>query len=117
MAISIILDVSDDFNAAGVATLDVGEWDWGIVQLVSPSGTISFNVSNDSNAIRGVSDGNSYSSINFQSVGLTNQATGALVTSSAAAGTFKFGVIGKYFQLSGTANSVGKAIVFLSKIR
>lgn len=112
--ISQYLDLTADFNADGLATIDVGEWDYIVVQLVAPVGTTTFNTSNDSGAVQGVTDGNAASATNFLAVQGTNLTNGSAITTIAAAGIIKFTVIGKYFQLSGT--SAGKVLVKLSKI-
>ncbi len=114
--ISQYLDLSNEFNATSNVILDIGEWDYIIVQLVNPSGTVSFLTSNDGNAIQSVSDGSAASAINFVAIQGTNLATGSAITSIAAAGIIKFTVMGKYFQLLGTSITADKVLVKLSKI-
>ncbi len=88
--ISQYLDISNDFNANSGAILDVGEWDYIIAQLVNPSSTVTFNTSNDGNAIQGVSDGSAASAINWSAVQGTNLATGSAASTLAATGELKF---------------------------
>jgi hypothetical protein len=112
--ISQYLDLTNDFNVAGLATIDVGEWDWITVQLVTPAGTVTFSTSNDGGAAQAVTDGNAASAINFIAIQGTNLNTGTTGTTLAASGLMRFAVIGRYLQLSGT--TAAKVLVKLSKI-
>ncbi len=47
MSVQIVLDVTADFNADSLVQLDTGGFDYTVVQLVNPSGTVSFKHSND----------------------------------------------------------------------
>lgn len=117
MAISNIQDITNDFNNnSGVWVLDVDSWDYVVVQLVSPSGTVTFKTTNDSGDIQGSGDGNQYSATNFINVQGTDLASGSGVTSLAATGLVKFSGIGKYLQLTSSSATVTKAIVRLYKI-
>ena len=53
MALSQILDVTAAYSVNKIHTLDIGGYDYAIVQLVNPSGTVTFKTSNDANAIEG----------------------------------------------------------------
>ena len=53
MALQQILDVTADYSVAKSTILDIGGYDYAIVQLVNPSGTVTFKSSNDANAITG----------------------------------------------------------------
>src|SRR5580693_1461658 len=110
-------DVTSRFNPTGVVNLDIGEWDWVIVQVVGPTGTITFNASCDGGAIHGETTGNATSAINFTAVQATNLATGAATTTSAASGLFKFSVVGKYLQSSSPGQTATKIIVYTAKIQ
>lgn len=116
--ISTVVDFSQDFADGSKAVIDASNWDWVVVQVVNPSGTINFLASNDSGAITGVSDGNSISATNFTAAQATNIATGTAVTSTAAAGLFRFAVVGRYIQISGNGGTetVDKLLVYLTKI-
>jgi hypothetical protein len=116
MSVQIVLDVTDDFNADSDVKLDTGGFDYAIVQLVSPSGTVNFLHTNDSGAIEGVSDGSAVSATNFVAVQGTNLAAGTAVTSLAASGLVRFGYIGRFLQLSGTSVTATKVLVRLYKI-
>ena len=115
MAVSRIIDLTNEVNDNSIAVVDVGGWDYSVVQLVSPTGTFTFNSSNDSGAITGVSDGSSASATNWIAVQGTNLNSGSAVTTLAASGLVRFTVIGQYLQLSGGSAQVTKAIVRLYK--
>lgn len=116
MALQQILDVTTTLNSSALneVKLDVGGYDYAIVQVVTPAGTLSFTTTNDGGAVQGASDGNATSSINYVAVQGTNLASGAAVSSLAASGLVRFGYIGQYLRLSGT--TVSKCIVRLFKI-
>lgn len=109
MAVSQVIDFADRYSASTPLNIDIGGWDFVVVQLVTPSGTTSFLTSNDGGGITGVSDGNSASAANFNAVTGTNLATGSGVTTLAAAGSVKFAGIGQYLQLNG--GSAAKVLV------
>lgn len=116
MSVQIVLDVTDDFNADSDVKLDTGGFDYAIVQLVSPSGTVSFKHSNDAGAIQGVSDGSAVSATNFVTLQGTNLASGSGVTSLAASGLVRFSYCGQFLQLSGESVTADKVLVRLYKI-
>lgn len=115
MSISLMLDVTADFNDGNSATLDIGGYDFAVVHLVSPSGTVNFLHSNDSGDITGVSDGNAVSATNFIAVSGIVMSTGAAATSLAASNLIKFTGIGRFLQFSGSGVTVTKALVRLYK--
>lgn len=110
-------DVTLLFNSTGVYNMDVGEWDYIIVQLVGPTGTVTFNASNDGGGVTGETDGNATSAINFTAVQATSLATGTAATTTAAAGMFKIQVPGKYLQLSSPGQTATKVLVYCAKIQ
>lgn len=114
MAVQQIIDVTQDLNNNNIANMDVGGYDYAVVQLVAPVGTISFFTTNDSGAVTGVSDGNAESSTNYIAATGVNVATAANVTSLAVAGLVRFQGIGQYLRLSG--GTATKALVRLYKI-
>jgi hypothetical protein len=116
MSVQIVLDITDDFNVDSEAQLDTGGFDYAIVQLVNPSGTVNFKHSNDAGAIQGVSDGSAVSATNFIALQGTNLATGTGVTSLAASGLVRFSYYGQFLQLSGTSVTATKVLVRLYKI-
>lgn len=110
-------DVTTKFNANGFINLDIGEWDYCIVEVITPTGVIAFNASLDGGSVQGVTNGNATSAINFFSVQATNLTTGAAATTTAASGIFKLPVIGKYLQLSGPTFTATKILVYTAKIQ
>ena len=116
MAVSQIKDLTTDINADGRAIIDIGGFDYAIVQLVSPTSTATFATSNDSNDITGVSDGSAASATNFIDVQGTNLNSGSAVSTLAASGIVRFGYIGKYLRIIGPGLTVTKAVVRLFKI-
>jgi hypothetical protein len=101
MGLNKTVDLTLAYTANGFVNLDVGMWDNVEAQIVGPTGTVSFNATNDSGAITGVTDGNATSAKNFTPVQGTNIATGTASTTTAAAGTFKFPVTARFLQLTG----------------
>jgi hypothetical protein len=116
MGLSKGKDLTTTFNANGVAQVEIGEWDYVIVQVVGPSGAINFNATNDGGAVTGQTEGNATSATNWYAVQGTNQATAATATSVSANGSFKFGVVGKYLQLTGAGVTVTKLLLYQFKI-
>lgn len=116
MAITLVQDVTADFNADSTVVLDTGGFDYSIVQLVNPSGTVNFTHTNDSGDIEGVSDGSAVSATNFVTLMGTNLATQTGVTSLAASGLVRFEHYGRYLKLSGTSITASKVLVRLFKI-
>lgn len=114
--ISTLIDATVGFNATGAYCLDLSGWDYATVQLVTPASAVSFKGSNDAGAVTGVTDGSPTTAKNFVAVALEDlsNATPTWVTSSAAAGNFKYTGSTKFLQLSGT--TAAKVLVELSKI-
>ena len=112
---SCIIDVTNDFNTNSGYTLDTNEWDYVVVQLVSPSGAVNFTSSNDGGSVG--SYGNAISALNFTAVQGTNLASGSAVTSLNASGLVKFNVVGQFLKLSGTSVTATKVIVRFAKIK
>lgn len=115
MAVSNIQDITVSFNANGFHNMDIGGWDFAVVQLVSPSGTINFLNSNDSGDITSVSDGSAVSATNFIPVTGTNLSSNTGVTSLNTSGLVKFNGVGRYLRLSGAGITASKILVRLYK--
>jgi len=113
---SSTFDVAASFNIGSLINLDLSGWDYCVVQLVGPTGTINFLTSNDDGSVTGSVQGGPLSALNFTAVQGTNLATGVAATSGGVAGLWKFGVIGRFLQLSGTSVTATKILVYLSKI-
>ncbi len=116
MAVERLLDVTNDINNDGRAVIECGGWDNAEVQLVTPSGAASFQISNDAGAITGVSDGSSASATNFLALQGVNTADGSAVTSLATSGNVRFTNIGQFLRITGSGLTVVKALVRLYKI-
>ena len=115
MAVQQVIDITADLNDNTICQLDIGGWDFAVVQLATVVGTWSFFTTIDSGDITGVSDGSATSATNFIAVQGTNLATGSGVTSLATAGLVKFSGIGRFLKISG-GTSVSKGLVRLYKI-
>lgn len=118
MATQLIQDITTQFNQnEGEWNMDVGGWDYAVVQLVTPTASVSFETSNDSGDIEGISDGSAISATNFISVQGINLTTGTGVTSLAASGLVRFQGIGQYLRFdSAPGTSATKVLVRLYKI-
>jgi hypothetical protein len=115
MALNTTIDITTEFNANGTYTKDLSNWDFCVVQLVTPGAAVTFTASNDSGAIVGVSDGNPTAAVNFTAVQGINLASGAAVTTLAASGLVKFNQVGRYLRLT-SASDAAKVILEMSKI-
>lgn len=113
--ISRTQDVTSQFNDNSKVNVEVGKWQNIVVQIVSPTGTVNFNSTNDAGDVAGVSDGDASTALNFGAVQGTNLATGAAVTSLAATGRVSFGIIGQFLQLIGTSVTATKVLIFFTK--
>jgi hypothetical protein len=116
MALSLTQDVTGEFNAGNGYTADMSGWDTIVAQFVNPSGTISIAATNDGGAVTGSIEGSGLTAINFQTVQGTKLSDGTAVTSVAAAGLFKVGVVGRYVRFGGASAAATKVIVEFSKI-
>ena len=117
MAVQQRIDVTADLNNNSIWQGDIGGWDYAVVQLVTPTGTFTFNTTNDSADVTGVSDGSAISATNWIAVQGTNLNSGSAVTTLAASGLVRFQGIGQFLQISGAAAAqVTKAIIRLYKI-
>jgi len=115
--LSEVLDITAQFKADTLYTLDLSNWDNAVIQLVGLSaGTITFNATNDGGGVTGVTDGDSRSVGNLIAVQVTNLNTGTAVTSATGAGLYRAGVVGRYLQLTGSGVTITKILVYLSKI-
>lgn len=124
MAVQVVIDATNEYNTGSesgfpqLLKLDTGGYDYAVVQLISPTNTITFKHTNDSGDIQGVSDGSAISSDNAFVLQGVNLATGATLTSTGASGLYRFQSYGRYLWLDGTATSatVTKLLVRLYKI-
>jgi hypothetical protein len=116
MSVQIVLDLTEDFNADADVKIDTGGFDYAVVQIVSPTGAIAFQTTNDSGAVQSVSDGSAISATNFSSVQGLVLASQTYASSTIASAIVKFEGIGRYLQLSGSGVTATKLLVRLYKI-
>lgn len=117
MSVQQRIDVTTDLNNNSIVQLDIGGWDYAVVQLVSPTGTFTFNTTNDAGDATGISDGSAISATNWIATQGTNLNSGSAVTTLAASGLVRFQSVGQFLQIAGAgAAQVTKAIVRLYKI-
>lgn len=124
MSVQIVLDVTNEYTSGSesgtpkTVKIDVGGFDYAVIQAPGASNDIAILSTNDSGDIQGVSDGSAVSSTNYVSVSGT-ELTG--LTTVAFVGTnqlVRVQSIGRYLLLDGTADSVtvDKLLVRLYKI-
>lgn len=117
MSVQQRVDITADLNNNSIAQLDIGGWDYAVVQLVTPTGTFTFNTTNDANDVTGVSDGSAISATNWIATQGTNLNSGSAVTTLATSGIVRFQGVGQFLQITGAGGAqVTKAIVRLYKI-
>jgi hypothetical protein len=103
---SNVLNVTEQFNSAGLFYQDLSGWDEAIVQIVTPSEAISFRTTNDDGSVTGQLLPAPEVPINWLAVQGIRLSDGTAVTSVSASSIVKFNTIGQYLQLLG-ANPVG----------
>ena len=117
MSVQQRIVITSDLNNNSIWQGDIGGWDYAVVQLVSPTGTFTFNTTNDSGEEHSVTDGSAISATNWIAVQGTNLNSGSAVSTLAASGLVRFQSIGQFLQISGAgAAQVTKAIIRLYKI-
>lgn len=115
MALSNTLEVTTEFNRDNGWVADMSGWDYVVITLVGPSGTINLTATNDGGGINGVTEGNSLSALNFTAVQGTKLSDGSAVT-VAAAGQTKVQNQGRYLKVGGASAAATKAIIEYNKI-
>lgn len=116
MAIQQVIDITADINADGRSILDVGGFDYAVVELVTPNTTASFASTSDSGDITGISDGSAASATNFVTTQGTDLSSGSAVSSLATTGQVKFTGGARYLRIMGGGLTVTKGIVRLFKV-
>lgn len=116
MAISTTLDITSEFNSVGHKNVDMSGWDSMTIQLVSPTGTITFNGSNDDGSVTGSVQGNANSAINWTAIQATNLNTGSGSTTGAVSGLWRISAFPRFVQLTGSSVTASKIILYFSKI-
>ena len=118
MATSVVLDLTTQFNNNSAAVIDVNGWDYVVAQIVTPSGAMSFEGSNDGGAIEGSTLGNQLSATNFLTLAgqdLSATASSTFITSANASKNVQFNVPPQYIKFSGSSITVTKLLVRLHK--
>lgn len=114
--ISKVLDVTSDFNAASSYIQDLSGWDYAVVQVVSPSGAVSFTSTNDDGSVTGDLNPVPVQPANFLTVFGLNLVTNTAVTSASASALVRFNVIGRFLRLAGTSVTATKVLISLNKV-
>lgn len=118
MATSLIRDITAEFNAASSFVVDVNGWDYVIAHVVTPSGSMSFQGSNDGGEIEGSTTSNPLSATNFLALAgqpLTSTTPTTYVTSAAVSAMVRFDFPPQYIRFSGSSITVVKLIIKLHK--
>lgn len=114
---SQFVDFTNDFKTGvGVLNLDVSGWDWVTVQIVTPSSAVSFKTTNDDNSQSGSVQGNAKAATNWLTCQGIDLSSGSAVTSVAASANVRFPVLGRFLQLTSSAATAVKVLVYYSKI-
>lgn len=116
MALAQYLDFTTDFNTNGSINIEIGSWDYVIVQLVGASGAVTFNTTNDDGGVNGTGYGSATSATNWVAVQGTNLNSGTAVSTLTGSGLVRFGYIGQFLQLTGSAVTATKVIVRYFKV-
>lgn len=114
--LSANVDYTVEFNANGKINLDISGWDVVDMHIITPTGTITFNGTNDAGAIQGVTDGNPVTATNWGTVQGVNQSSGSAATTTGSSGIFKFTFPSRFLQFTGAGVTVAKIIGYFSKI-
>ena len=110
------LDKSIELNASNATIIELSNWDYCVIQVVNPSGTINLTATNDSGSVQAVTDGNYKLSTNYTTVQATKLSDGTAVTALAAAGLYRVGVVGRYLKIGGASAAADKLLIMLTKI-
>ena len=110
-------DLTVIITNAKKAIVEVGNWDYAVIQVVGATGTMSISATNDGGAIQGTSLGSWKTSANYTAIQATKLADGTSVSALVADGLYRIGVVGRYLQIGdGTTAAATKCIIMLSKI-
>ena len=110
------IDATLDLTTDNSVVIELSNWDYAVIQAVSPTGTINLTATNDSGAVQGVSDGSWKTATNFQTIQATKLSDGTTVTAIAASGLYRVGVVGRYLKIGGVSASASSLIIMLAKI-
>jgi hypothetical protein len=110
------LDLSLELNKNNFAIVELSNWDYCVIQVVNPSGTINLTATNDSGAVQGQTDGNYKLSTNYTTIQATKLSDGTDVTALATAGQYRVDVVGRYLKIGGASAAATKLLIMLAKI-
>ena len=111
------IDVTASIVANKKVVISLSNWDYAVVQVIAPTGTMSISATNDSGDIQGVTDGSYKTATNFSTVQATKLSDGTSVNSLASTGLYRVGVVGRFLQIGdGTTAGVTKCVIMLTKI-
>lgn len=114
---SQFVDFTADFKAGvGNLNIDVTGWDWVTVQIITPSSAISFKTTNDDGSVSGAVSGNAKAATNWLTCQGIDLSSGSGVTSVSASANVRFPVVGRFIQLSSSAATAVKVLIYYSKI-
>jgi hypothetical protein len=124
MSVQIVLDVTNEYTTgleSGTpkkVKLDIGGFDYAVIQAPGASNDIAISSTNDSGDIQGVSDGSAVSSTNYVAIQGVDLTSGTLVGNIGDNQLVRVQSVGRYLLLDGTADSVTvtKLLVRLYKI-
>lgn len=111
--ISNVIDATSEFNKRGTYFQDLSGWDAAVVQIVTPSETISFTTTDDDGSITGQLLPSPVVPLNWYTVEGIDVATKANVASVSATSVVEFGTIGRYLQLAGATVIAPKSYAYL----
>lgn len=119
MGLSTTIDVTDKFNSGSFLNFyiqDLSGWDTCVVQIVTPSGAVSFGTTNDDGSVLGVLPPVNLIPVNFIPVQGVSLETGMASTTTSVSSNYKFEKIGQFLIVAGIGVTVVKMIFNLSKI-
>ena len=110
------IDVTTTFNANNAAVLDVGGWENVLIQMITPTGTITMQGTNDGGEVTGTTEESPTTAANFTNIAAIKMVDGTLVTSLASTGLYKISQPPKYIKFGGVSAAATKVLVLLSKV-
>ncbi len=124
MSVQIVLDLTNEYTTgsesgtAKTVKIDVGGFDYAVIQAPGASNDIAIFSTNDSGDIQGVSDGSAVSSTNYVPISGTELTGLTTVAFVGNAQLVRVQSVGRYLLLDGTGDdvTVDKLLVRLYKI-
>jgi hypothetical protein len=112
MAVQTVLDITDRVNAE--MFIEIGGYDYAVFQFIGVKGTASFNSTNNSGEIGGVTEGNANLATNGISIKALSLNSMSIVDTISDDGMIKFEGVGRFIQIAGGAFT--KVLMRLYKI-